>query len=69
MTDSATTELAPAHEPCPICGGQPEASKGKTYWTARCPKDHFLRKVVATPMKTKNLAFVAWDDDVKHQRI
>lgn len=56
------------HEPCPRCGKQPVATKGKTYWTARCETEH-LFPVKSCPMPTKTRALAAWDDDVKHKRI
>ena len=57
------------HEPCPRCGKQPVATKGKTYWTAHCETVHYLRMVEATPMKTRHQALDAWDEDVKNDRI
>lgn len=52
-------------QPCPRCGGQPEVKKGKTYWVAACPKDHFPRGISATPMTTKAKALEAWDFDMQ----
>lgn len=58
------------HEPCPRCGKQPVATKGKTYWTARCEESkHVMHPVAATPMRTKVAALEAWDEDVKYDRI
>jgi hypothetical protein len=57
------------HQPCPRCGNQPTVSKGKTYWTAYCARDHFPGRVAATPMPSRTSALTAWDDGVKSKAI
>lgn len=61
--------VAHEHAPCPRCGKQPVATKGKTYWTAMCETEHFPRMSSGTPMASKMAALAAWDNDVMHARI
>lgn len=61
--------VAQEHVPGPRCGRQPVATKGKTYWTARCESEHFPQMSSGTPIGSKKAALAAWDDDVKRARI